>query len=111
MNSFNSTKSNNTQNLNKNNISSNHKKRTIDSIRDFLNAQPDQLKKLQTISKTIYEVMNQFIQITKNYSNQLVNLALQIIPNYTTEGQLAQAIQGILLFYFLQFFHFFYLIH
>ena len=99
MNSTNSTKFKSAQNLNIDNISSIPKKRTIDLIKEYLNSQPDQIEKLQTISKSIYEVMSQFIQITKNYSSQLENLAMQIIPNYTTEGQLAQAVQGILLFY------------
>jgi hypothetical protein len=39
------------------------------------------------------------MDITRNYSNQLEKLALSIIPNYTTEGELAQAVQSILLFY------------
>ena len=37
--------------------------------------------------------------MTKNYSSQIELIAMKIIPNYSTEGQLAQAVQGVLLFY------------
>ena len=75
------------------------KKRSIDLIKEYLSSQPDQIKKIENVSKTIYETISTFIEITQNYSSQLEVLALKIIPNYTTEGQLAQAVQGILLFY------------
>ena len=77
----------------------NTKKKKIDLIREYLAAQPDQIKKLDKVSQTLFEVINNFIEISQNYSNQLEMLALKIIPNYSTEGQLAQAVQGILLFY------------
>ena len=75
------------------------KKRSIDLIKEYLSSQPEQIKKIENVSKTIFEAINTFIEITQNYSTQLEILALKIIPNYTTEGQLAQAVQGILLFY------------
>ena len=75
------------------------KKKSIELIKEFLLSQPEQIKKIENVSKTIYETINTFIEITQNYSTQLEILALKIIPNYTTEGQLAQAVQGILLFY------------
>ena len=75
------------------------KKRTIEIIKDYLNSQTEQLKKLKNDSKSIYDVIEQFINLTKNYSSQIELLAMKIIPNYSTEGQLAQAVQGILLFY------------
>ena len=77
----------------------NTKKKTIDLIKEFLSSQPDQIKKLEKVSQTLSEVINNFIEITQNYSNQLEILALKLIPNYSTEGQIAQAVQGILLFY------------
>ena len=77
----------------------NSKKKTIDLIKEYLSSQPDQIKKLEKVSQTLFEVINNFIEITQNYSNQLELLALKIIPNYTIEGQLAQAVQGNLLFY------------
>ncbi len=75
------------------------KKKTFDLIKEYLYSQPDKIKKLESVSKSIHQVINEFIEITQNYSNQIVNLALKLIPNYTTEGQLAQAVQAILLFY------------
>ena len=77
----------------------NTKKKKIDLIREYLASQPDQIKKLEKVSQTLFDVINNFIEISQNYSNQLEMLALKIIPNYSTEGQLAQAVQGILLFY------------
>ena len=81
------------------NFQNNTKKKTIQLIKEYLSSQPEQLKKLDNVSKTLYEVIDSFIEFTKDYSNKLEILALKIIPNYTTEGQLAQAVQGILLFY------------
>ena len=77
----------------------NNKKKTIDLIKEYLLSQPDQIKKLQKISIDIYDTINNFIEITENYSTQIETIALKIIPNYTTEGKLIQAVQGILLFY------------
>ena len=68
-------------------------------IKDFLLSQPEQIKNLEHVSTTLYEVINKFVEITKDYSSQLEILALSIIPNNSTEGQLAQAVQSILLFY------------
>ena len=75
------------------------KKSTIEIIKEYLNSQTDQLKKLKNDSKSIYDVIDQFIDMTKNYSSQIELIAMKIIPNYSTEGQLAQAVQGVLLFY------------
>ena len=75
------------------------KKSTIEIIKEYLNSQTDQLKKLKNDSKSIYDVIEQFIDMTKNYSSQIELIAMKIIPNYSTEGQLAQAVQGVLLFY------------
>lgn len=76
------------------------KKRTFELIKEYIYSQPDQIQKLEDTSKTMYEIIEEFINITSNYSSQLEILALKIIPNDSiTEGKLAQAVQGILLFY------------
>ena len=75
------------------------KKKTIELIKEYLLSQPEQIKKLQKISLDLYDTINNFIEITENYNAQIVTLALKIIPTYTTEGKLLQAVQGILLFY------------
>ena len=74
-------------------------KKKIDIIKEYLSSQPEQIQKLESISKIIHNIITNFIDITHNYSSQLEKLALSIVPNYTTEGQLAQAVQSILLFY------------
>ena len=72
----------------------------LDLIKYYLSSQPEQIEKLVNDSKNTYETINEFIDITQNYSSNLEILALKIKPNYTTaEGQLAQAVQGILLFF------------
>ena len=75
------------------------KKKKIDLIKEYLLSQPEQIKRLQKISLDLYDTINNFIEITENYNAQIITLALKIIPNYTTEGKLLQAVQGILLFY------------
>ena len=76
------------------------KKRTFDLIKEYIYSQPEQIQKLENSSKAMYEIIGEFINITNNYSSQLEILALKIIPDgNTTEGKLAQAVQGILLFY------------
>ena len=77
----------------------NIEKTSLDLIKDYLISQPEQIRNFEKITNSIYETISNFIEITRNYSNQLEILALKIIPNYSTEGQLAQAVQGILLFY------------
>ena len=78
---------------------SNSKKKTLDLIKEYLSSQPQEIKKLESVSKCLNETMTEFIELTSNYSNQLAIIALKIIPTNTIEGQLAQAIQGILLFF------------
>ena len=62
-------------------------------------SQPEKIKNLENSSITLYEVINKFVEITKDYSTKLETLALSIIPTNNTEGKLAQALQSILLFY------------
>ena len=68
------------------NFQNNTKKKTIQLIKEYFSSQPEQLKKLDNVSKTLYEVIDSCIEFTKDYSNKLEILALKIIPNYTTEG-------------------------
>ena len=75
------------------------KNESIELIKKYLLSQPDHIKNLENISNTLYEVINKFIDITKDYTTQLEILALSIIPNNNTEGQFAQSVQAILLFY------------
>ena len=77
----------------------NIEKSSLDLIKEYLLSQQEQIRNFEKINNSIYETISNFIEITKDYSNQLEILALKIIPNYSTEGQLAQAVQGILLFY------------
>ena len=74
------------------------KKKTIDLIKKYLSSQPKKIKTLQNISKVYYKVINEFIDITQNYSSEIESLALRITPDYSIEGQISQALQGILLF-------------
>ena len=74
-------------------------KSEFDSIKDYLNSQPNKINQLNDISKTLNSIINNFIEYTKNYSGQIEYLAMKIVPNYSIEGQLMQTIQTILLFY------------
>ena len=76
-----------------------NKKKALDLIKEYLISQPEQIEKLESASTSLYETINEFIDITHNYSSQLEILALKIIPTYSAEGQLAQAVQGIFLFF------------
>ena len=68
-------------------------------IKKYLNCQPDIINNLSNISKTLSSAINNFIEYTKNYSSQIEFLAMKMVPNYSIEGQLIQAIQTLLLFY------------
>ena len=76
-----------------------NKKKALDSMKEYLSSQPVQIQKLKDVSKLLYETINKFIELTENYSREIEILALKIIPNYTIEGQLIQAVQGIFLFF------------
>ena len=68
-------------------------------IKKYLNCQPDIINNLSNISKALSSIINNFIEYTKNYSGQIEFLAMKMVPNYSIEGQLIQAIQTFLLFY------------
>ena len=69
----------------------NIEKTSLDLIKDYLISQPEKIRNFEKIANSIYETISNFIEITKNYSSQIEILALKIIPNYSIEGQLAQA--------------------
>jgi len=71
----------------------------LESIKHYLDSQPDKINNLFNVSKTLNSTINNFIEFTKNYSSQIELLAMKMIPNYSIEGQLIQAIQTFLLFY------------
>ena len=68
-------------------------------IKKYLNGQPDIISNLNNISRELSSTINNFIEYTKNYSSQIEFLAMKMVPNYSIEGQLIQAIQTFLLFY------------
>jgi len=68
-------------------------------IKNYLNSQPDKINNLINVSKTLNSTIISFIEYTKNYSSQIEFLAMKMIPNYSIEGQLIQAIQAFLLFF------------
>ena len=67
------------------------KKRTIEKIKikEYLNSQAE---------TSINEIIEQFIDIIKNYSSQIDFLVMKIIPNYSTEGQLPMQSKGFFFF-------------
>ena len=71
----------------------------FEKIKEYLSSQPTKIKDLNEVSKTLNSIIKSFIEYTKNYSNQIEFLAMKMVPNYTIEGELIQAIQTILLFY------------
>ena len=84
---MNSKKINNPNNLNSlkpNNINE------FESIKEYLNSQPEEINQLNEVSKTFISIINNLIEYTKNYSSQIEFVALKIIPNYTIEGHLMQ---------------------
>ena len=79
------------------NITNNIKE--FELIKNYLNSQPDKINNLINVSKTLNSTIINFIEYTKNYSSQIEFLAMKMIPNYSIEGQLIQAIQAFLLFF------------
>ena len=80
-----------------------NKKRKIDIIKDYLNTQKAKMKKLTDLSKFLHNLINELINYTKIYSGHLTNLGLSIIPEYSVEGEFAQAIQSSILFFAMSF--------
>ena len=75
------------------------RKRSIELIKEFLSNQPKEINKLESTLDIIYNVINSFIELTRDYSQKITQQALNIAADYTVEGRLAQAVQNIFLFY------------
>ena len=75
-----------------------HKKKTLELIKEYLNSQPEEIKKIESMSDVVYNSINKFIEFTQSYCDNITQEALKIAPNYTPEGRLAQAVQSIFLF-------------
>ena len=76
------------------------KKRNIEIIKQYISSQPEKIKKLENFSSDIIEMYTEFKSLTKNYSDEIVSLATKLKPeSNSTEGQLVQSIQNLLLFY------------
>ena len=71
----------------------------LEKIKLMISSQPEEIKKLHLFLKDIDQIYNEYIEITKDYSQKLEKIAMKLKPDgKTIEGQLIQAIQGIILF-------------
>ena len=75
------------------------KKKKLDLIKEYLSSQPDHIKNLESPLKLIHTAIKDFIKITEDYSNNLMQIALKLIPRYSFEGELSQIIQNIMLYF------------
>ena len=72
---------------------------TFEEVTDYIKRKTDKISKIKQDLTNINELFKNFISITKKYCDQIAFLALQLKPDANTnEGNLIQAIQGILLF-------------
>ena len=71
----------------------------INKIKELISSQTDEITRIHQILSNILEIYKEYINISKEYSKNLENLALKLKPDgKTLEGQLVQAFQSILLF-------------
>ena len=71
----------------------------INKIKELISSQTDEIKRIHQILSNILEIYKEYINISKEYSKNLENLALKLKPDgKTLECQLVQAFQSILLF-------------
>lgn len=84
------------ENKNNNQISNqNH----FNQIKIIISSQDEEIKRIQSFLTDIIGIYNEYINISKEFSKKLENLALKLKPDGKTfEGQLVQAFQTILLF-------------
>ena len=75
----------------------------LNQIKKLISSQANEIKRIQSIQSflnNIIDIYNEYINISKEYSKKLKNLAMKLKPDGKTfEGQLVQAFQIILLFY------------
>ncbi len=70
-----------------------------DKVTDYVKEKEKNFKKTQNSLENMKNIFNDYLSITKKYSEQIQNLALKLKPLANTiEGDLTQAIQSVLLF-------------
>jgi len=71
----------------------------LQKITNYIENKRDRMSKIKNCYNQAKEVMRKFVDITKDYSNNIVSIAMTLLPNSETiEGKLIQSIQSILLF-------------
>ena len=71
----------------------------LQKITNYIENKRDKMSKIRNCYNQTKEVMKKFVDITKDYSNNIVSIAMTLLPNSeTVEGKLIQSIQSILLF-------------
>ena len=82
-----------------NNISNNSKENHLNQIKQIISSQSDEIRRIQEFSANIVEIYNEYINLSKEFSKKLENLAMKLKPDGKSFiGQLVQAFQSILLF-------------
>ena len=70
-----------------------------EKVSDYINKKRDRVQQIKKSYNEIKGVFKKYIEVTEKYSNELASIALQLFPNSKSiEGELIQAIQGIILF-------------
>ena len=70
-----------------------------EKVNSYLDDTAKRILKIKKCYNEVKEVLQKYIDITKNYSEQITLNALKLIPSSNSiEGKLIQAVQGILLF-------------
>ena len=71
----------------------------LNEIKQIISYQSDEIKRIQEFLMNIYDIYNEYINLSKEFSKNLETLAMKLKPDGKTyEGQLVQAFQSILLF-------------
>ena len=82
-----------------NSTSNNSKENHLNQIKQIISSQSDEIQRIQEFSTNIEEIYNEYINLSKEFSKKLENLAMKLKPDGKTFiGQLVQAFQSILLF-------------
>ena len=70
-----------------------------EKVTNYIKEKTEKLSKIRKDLSNIKELFKNYVSITKKYCDQIAALALELKPDgKTKEGELTQAIQGILLF-------------
>lgn len=82
-------------NKSSNNSNENH----LNQIKQIISSQSDEIQRIQEFSINIGEIYNEYINLSKEFSKKLENLAIKLKPDGNSFiDQLVQAFQSILLF-------------